>query len=74
MQEVRNNHKALLPAPCTDNNIGMLERMKLMLHPDVLKQTSVMIQDLFEQRKELMYRVEEKENNISSTTSAVTTT
>ena len=28
LQEVRSRHKALLPAPCTDINIGMPEGMK----------------------------------------------
>ena len=32
-----------------------------MLHPDVVKKTSIMICDMFEKRKELMYRIEEEE-------------
>ena len=37
-----------------------------MLHPDVLKDSSVMILDMFERRKELMYNVDEDDFTVVS--------
>ena len=41
--------------------INMLDHIKHMLHPDILKQSSVMILAMFEKRKELMYNVDEED-------------
>ncbi len=68
LSDVRQHHKSKLPPDCTDSNIEELDRMRAMLHPDVLKMTSVMIQDLFEKRKILMYDVD-LEDEVAGVTS-----
>ena len=67
LSEVRNHHKAKLPPECIDSDTSVIERMKIMLHPDTVKLTSVMLQDMFEKRKELMYFVDDDDKLIQFT-------
>ena len=56
-----------LPDECTNTDIDVLDRIKSMLHPDILKVSSVMISDMFERRKELMYNVDEDDFTVAVT-------
>ena len=67
LSEVRSHHKSKLPLDCTDSETSEVERMKTMLHPDTVKLTSVMLQDMFEKRKELMYFVDEDDDLVEVT-------
>ena len=61
LSTIREKHIKELPDKCTNSENLDEECIKEMLHPDIVKKTSIMIGDMFERRKELMYIVEKEE-------------
>ena len=49
-----------MPEECRDSEIVDKSCMMALLHPDVVKRTSIMIMEMCEKRRELMYITDEE--------------
>ena len=61
LKDIREKHQKELPDKCENTESLDEECIREMLHPEFVKQTSIMIGEMFQKRKEHMYKLEKGE-------------